>query len=184
MTDFPADFQIRACQSGDIEGVTAIYAHAVRTGTATFEIDPPDAAEMRARWQARTAAGYPWIVAETGATIAGYAYAGPFHARPAYNSTVEDSIYLAPEFHQRGIGAALLRALIDEGERCGFRQMMALIGDSNNAGSIALHRACGFTDAGVWRSVGWKFGRWIDVVVMQRALGPGASAPASTQLHD
>lgn len=178
-----AKIAIRDAATADFAAITAIFDREVREGTAIFELDPPDENEMRKRWQARIEAGYPWLVAECEGRIAGYAHAGAFHYRPAYASTVEDTIYLAPEFQRRGIGGMLLTALIGECEARGYRQMLALIGDSANAGSIALHRALGFYDAGLWTSVGWKFGRWIDVVVMQRALGPGDRAPASPNLY-
>ena len=156
--------------------ITGIYAHEVRTGTATFELEPPDEAEIGARWNDRRQSGYPWLVAECEGAVAGYAYASALHARPAYKSTVEDTVYLAPRFQRRGIGRMLLQALISECEQREFRQMLALIGDSANDGSLRLHQTCGFEPAGIWKSSGWKFGRWIDVVVMQRPLGAGDSA--------
>lgn len=163
--------------------ITQIYAHEVRTGTATFELEPPDEAEMAVRFADRIQSGYPWLVAECDDAIAGYAYASALHARPAYKSTVEDTVYLAPQFQRRGIGRLLLQALISECEQREFRQMLALIGDSANTGSLRLHQTCGFEPAGIWKSSGWKFGRWIDVVVMQRPLGAGDGAPASPRWH-
>ncbi|RAP42344.1 GNAT family N-acetyltransferase [Rhodovulum viride] len=164
------------CTPEDLPGVQAIYAEAVRTGTASFELDPPDLDEMRARWQAVIGAGYPWLVARAGDRVAGYAYANTFRPRPAYRGTVENSVYVDDAFRGQGIGGALMRALLARCEAAGFRQMVAVIGDSQNLGSIALHRALGFEDAGVLRSVGWKHGRWLDSVHMQKPLGPGDTA--------
>jgi L-amino acid N-acyltransferase YncA len=169
---------IRPTTPADIPAITAIYAHAVRTGTATFELEPPDEAEMMRRFEKLRGGGFPYIIAEIDGAVAGYAYAGPFRERPAYRFTVEDSIYIAPTMQKRGIGKALMKVLIAESEKAGFRQMLAVIGDSNQAGSIALHRACGFQPAGVFRSVGFKFGRWLDTVQMQLPLGKGDTEPA------
>ncbi len=166
---------IRPTTPADIPAITRIYAHAVLHGTATFELEPPDEAEMMRRFDKLRAGNFPYVVAEIDGAVAGYAYAGLFRERPAYRFTVEDSIYIAPEMHRRGIGRALLMRLIADTEAAGFRQMMAVIGDSANTGSIAVHRACGFKDAGVFEAVGFKFGRWLDTVQMQRALGPGAT---------
>jgi len=168
---------IRAATPADLVAVTAIYDHAVRHGTASFELAPPDASEMARRRQALVDAGYPYLVAEIDGVIAGYAYAGPYRARPAYRWSVEDSIYVAPRMHRRGLGAALLGRLIADAEQSGFRQMIAVIGDSSQAPSIALHRAAGFRTIGTIENVGFKFGRWLDSVLMQRALGPGATKP-------
>jgi len=168
---------IRAATPADLVAVTAIYDHAVRHGTASFELAPPDASEMARRRQALVDAGYPYLVAEIDGVIAGYAYAGPYRARPAYRWSVEDSIYVAPRLHRRGVGAALLGRLIADAEQSGFRQMIAVIGDSSQAPSIALHRAAGFRTIGTIENVGFKFGRWLDSVLMQRALGPGATKP-------
>jgi phosphinothricin acetyltransferase len=167
---------IRSTTPADIPAITAIYAHAVRTGTATFELEPPDEAEMLRRYEKLRAGPFPYIVAEIGGKVAGYAYAGPFRERPAYRFTVEDSIYIAPEMQKHGIGKALLEELVRLAEQAGFRQMMAVIGDSANAASIGVHRACGFTDAGVFKAVGYKFGRWLDTVQMQLPLGKGDTA--------
>jgi len=168
---------IRAATAADIPAITAIYDHAVRHGTASFELEPPDAAEMARRQKALLDGGFPYIVAEAEGVLAGYAYAGAYRPRPAYRWSVEDSVYVAPAMHRRGIGAALLRRLIAEAERRGFRQMIAVIGDSAQAPSIELHRALGFRHIGAVENVGFKFGRWLDTVLMQRALGPGADAP-------
>jgi phosphinothricin acetyltransferase len=165
---------IRPTLPTDIPAITRIYAHAVKHGTATFELEPPDEAEMLRRFEKLRAGAFPYIVAEIEGAVAGYAYAGAFRERPAYRFTVEDSIYIAPDMHRRGIGRALLMRLIEEAEAAGFRQMMAVIGDSAQAGSIGVHRACGFEDAGVFKAVGFKFGRWLDTVQMQRALGEGS----------
>jgi phosphinothricin acetyltransferase len=168
---------IRAARPDDVAAITAIYDHAVRHGTASFELEPPDAAEMARRRASLADAGYPYLVAEAGGTVAGYAYAGPYRPRPAYRWSVEDSVYVAPTLHRCGIGAALLGRLIVEAELRGFRQMIAVIGDSAQTPSIALHRAAGFRLIGTVEHVGHKFGRWLDTVLMQRALGPGAAAP-------
>ncbi len=147
----------------------------LRHGTASFELDPPDEAEMARRQRALAEGGFPYLVAELDGGIAGYAYAGPYRARPAYRFSVEDSVYVAAEAHRRGVGRALLDRLIVEAEARGFRQMIAVIGDSAQAPSIELHRAAGFRLIGAIEAVGFKFGRWLDSVLMQRALGPGAS---------
>ena len=172
MTTIP----IRPAGRRDIAAITRIYEHAVRHGTASFEIEPPDEKEIARRYEALRAGSYPYLVAELGGAIAGYAYAGPYRARPAYHWSVEDSIYIAPQSQRRGIGRALLEQLIVEAEAGGFRQMIAVIGDSANAGSIELHRAAGFRMVGTFDNVGFKFGRWLDSVLMQRTLGKGASA--------
>ena len=172
-----SDVVLRACGAADIPAITAIYAHAVATGRASFELDPPDAAEMARRREALLAGGHPYIVAEVAGVLAGYAYAGPYRPRPAYRSTVENSVYMRADMHRRGIGRMLLERLIAEATEAGFRQMIAVIGDSGNAASIGLHAALGFAHAGVLRSVGWKHETWLDTVLMQRPLGPGDGAP-------
>jgi phosphinothricin acetyltransferase len=169
------DFQIRPATLADIPAIAAIYKHAVLHGTATFEIDPPDIGEMARRFEAITKDRGPYLVATRNETIAGYAYAGTYRPRPAYRFTVEDSIYLAPESQKRGIGSALLNELIARAEKEGFRQMIAVIGDSANAGSVAVHARAGFEMIGTHPNVGFKFGRWLDTVMMQRALGDGAN---------
>ncbi len=168
--------RIRPAADRDLPAVTAIYAEAVRTGTATFEIDPPDLAEMTARFARLQDGGHPYLVAETDDGIAGYAYAGPYRPRPAYRFTLEDSIYLAPQARRRGIGSALLDRLCEESAQRGFRQMIAVIGDSENAGSIGVHRRAGFVMTGTLYATGYKFGRWLDSVLMQRPLGAGEHA--------
>jgi L-amino acid N-acyltransferase YncA len=166
---------IRPATAADVPAITAIYGHAVTFGTATFELDPPDAAEMGARFDALAAGGFPYLVGCTqdGRTV-GYAYAGLYRTRVAYRHTLEDSIYIDPAFHRRGVGRALLDRLVAESEARGFRQMVAVIGDSAQIASIALHRAAGFRMIGTFEAVGFKFGRWLDTVMMQRALGEGA----------
>jgi L-amino acid N-acyltransferase YncA len=166
---------IRPARTSDIPAITRIYAHAVTHGTASFELTPPDEAEMRKRMQALLDGKFPYIVAEIDGALAGYAYASLYRTRPAYRFTVEDSVYVAPEMHRRGVGKILLERLIEACTALGFRQMIAVIGDSDQAASIGVHRACGFTDAGNLRNIGWKFGRWLDTPLMQRALGEGAA---------
>ena len=167
---------IRPARSADIPAITRIYAHAVEHGTASFELTPPDEAEMARRLDDLVGKGYPYLIAEDGGIIAGYAYAGPYRTRPAYRPTVENSVYIAPDNHRRGVGRALLAALIEACDACGFRQMIAVIGDSSRqAASIGLHQALGFRHVGVLEDVGFKHGRWLDSVLMQRTLGPGSS---------
>jgi L-amino acid N-acyltransferase YncA len=168
-------FVIRPSSPADAAAIARIYAHAVRFGTATFELDPPEEAEMAARERAIVEGGYPFFVAEAGGEIAGYAYAAAYRTRPAYRWSVENSVYVAPEMQRRGIGRKLMDALIAESEARGFRQMIAVIGDSAQVASIELHRALGFRLIGTFEAVGFKHGRWLDTVLMQRALGPGAS---------
>jgi phosphinothricin acetyltransferase len=168
---------IRPATFADIPAVTRIYAHAVKTGTASFELEPPDEAEMTRRMRAVLDGGFPYLIARIDGAVVGYAYASHYRTRPAYRFTVENSVYVAPESHRRGIGKALLLKLIEACTERGFRQMIAVIGDSNQAASIGVHRSCGFCDAGNLRSIGWKFGRWLDTPLMQRALGAGAADP-------
>lgn len=169
--------QIRDCRADDVGAVLTIYAQHVLHGLGTFETEVPSLAEMRARHAQIAGAGYPYLVAEVGDRVVGYAYANQFRPRAAYRNSVEDSIYVAADATGRGYGRALLKALIERCTDLGLRQMIAVIGDSANAGSIAVHRACGFSDAGLLKGVGHKFGRWVDVVLMQRALGPGDRNP-------
>jgi phosphinothricin acetyltransferase len=168
--------KIRPATLADIPAITRIYANAVTHGTASFELQPPDEAEMKQRMTALLDGGFPYLAADAGGELLGYAYAGYYRTRPAYRFTVEDSIYIAPQAQRRGVGRALLDALIVESEHRGFRQMLAVIGDSANAASIELHRAAGFRMVGTFENVGYKFGRWLDSVMMQRALGPGAKS--------
>jgi len=170
---------IRPATPADIPAITRIYDQAVREGTASFEIVPPDEAEMRRRYESLRSGGYPYLVADLAGVIAGYAYAGPYRARPAYRWTVENSVYVDIAAQRRGVGRVLLARLIAESAARGYRQMIAVIGDAANASSIELHRAAGFRMVGTFDNVGFKFGRWLDSVLMQRALGDGAkTAPA------
>jgi len=166
---------IRPATPADVPAITRIYAHAVKHGTASFELEPPDEAEMARRQRTLLDGGYPYLVAEIDGVLAGYAYAGPYRPRPAYRFSVEDSIYIDPNAQRRGVGRALLEHLIEECERRGFRQMIAVIGDSAQIASIELHRALGFRMIGAVQNVGYKFGRWLDSVNMQRPLGAGAT---------
>ena len=166
---------IRPATPADIPAITRIYDHAVRHGTASFELEAPDEAEMLRRMRALVDDGFPYIAAEVVGLLAGYAYAGPYRPRRAYRFSVEDSIYIDPGAQRRGVGRALLEHLIEACERRGFRQMVAVIGDSAQTPSIELHRAAGFRMVGAVENVGYKFDRWLDSVVMQRALGPGAT---------
>ncbi|VIO67395.1 GNAT family N-acetyltransferase [Bradyrhizobium ivorense] len=175
MSELKSNPEIRPATEADLAAVTAIYEQAVRFGTATFELIPPDLAEMTRRYRALADGGFPYLVAVLDGRVAGYAYAGPYRPRPAYRFTVENSVYLDPAVHRRGIGLRLMERLIADCEAAGFRQMIAVIGDSANAGSIGLHRRCGFQMIGTHPSVGLKFGRWLDTVMMQRALGEGAA---------
>jgi L-amino acid N-acyltransferase YncA len=161
----------------DLPSIGVIYRQAVRHGTASFEIDPPDDEEMARRADILLAGGFPYVVARHGGHVLGYAYAGPYRPRPAYRFTVEDSIYVDPAAQGKGIGNLLLVRLIAESEARGFRQMIAVIGDSANQGSIALHRRHGFRHVGVFESVGRKHGNWLDSVLMQRELGMGSRTP-------
>jgi L-amino acid N-acyltransferase YncA len=170
---------IRPAAIGDVPAITRIYAHAVEYGTASFEIEPPDEAEMARRLRALLDNNYPYLVAEHAGTIAGYAYANAYRPRPAYRWSVEDSIYVAPQLQRQRIGSRLLARLIDEAEQRGFRQMIAVIGDSAQTPSIAVHARAGFTHIGTVRAVGFKHGSWLDTVLMQRALGSGAATPPS-----
>lgn len=165
---------IRPTTPADLSAITSIYAHAVLTGTATFEIEPPDLAEMTRRFQVLMDGKFPYLVATDGEAVLGYAYAGSYRARPAYRFTVENSVYLDPQAQGRGIGTRLLQALITECEARGYRLMVAVIGDSANAASIGVHRRTGFQMVGTLENVGLKFGRWLDTVLMQRPLGEGA----------
>ncbi len=165
--------EIRAAEVGDIAAITAIYRHAVLHDTGTFEIDPPDADEMAARYGRVVAGGYPYLVATEGPRVLGFAYAFAYRERPAYRFTVEDSVYVGADARGQGVGKALMSALIGQAVAAGFRQMIAVIGDSDNIGSIRLHEAVGFRPAGQLAASGWKSGRWLDVVLMQRALGLG-----------
>ena len=178
MSDPAATISIRPVRAGDLGEIQRIYAHHVLCGLASFEETPPDAAELERRWRAIADAGLPYLCATEGADgpIVAYAYAGPYRPRSAYRFTVEDSVYVAPGAAGRGIGRALLRALIEICAGLGKRQMIAVIGDSGNAASIGLHRACGFELTGIFKAIGFKHGRWVDSVLMQRPLGSGDSS--------
>jgi L-amino acid N-acyltransferase YncA len=169
---------IRPAVPGDIGAITRIYADAVLNGTASFEIEPPDQSEMLRRQTALLKSHYPYFAAEIEGLVAGYAYAGPYRMRPAYNWSVEDSVYVTPKMHRKGMGALLLRALVAASAQRGYRQMIAVIGDTAQIGSIALHERAGFSHVGTLHSVGFKHGKWLDTVLMQRPLGQGdATAP-------
>src|SRR5580698_6629658 len=170
-----SSLEIRPAAIADLPFVTEIYDHAVRFGTATFELVPPDLAEMTRRFQTLLDGGFPYLVAERDARVVGYAYAGPYRPRPAYRFTVENSVYLQPAIHRRGIGLQLLQKLVAASEQRGYRQMIAVIGDSANAGSIGVHTRCGFQMIGTHPNVGLKFGRWLDTVMMQLPLGDGGN---------
>ena len=161
---------IRACTVADLEEVQAIYAHHVLTGFGTFEEEPPAVAEMRQRFESLAAQDFPFLVAVIGGRLAGYAYAGPFRPRAAYRHTCESSVYVSADAQRRGVGRELMLGVISACQRLDKRQMLAVIGDSANAASIGLHTALGFESVGIFRKVGFKFGRWVDIVLMQRAL--------------
>jgi phosphinothricin acetyltransferase len=174
----PSALLIRPSEDADLAAITEIYGLAVQTGTASFELEPPDQAEMARRRQAVVQVGLPWLTAERDGLVLGYAYAGPFRPRPAYRFCLENSIYVDPRARGQGVGAWLLAELVARCEAWGARQMVAVIGDSANTASINLHARLGFRHAGRVEHVGWKFGRWLDVVFMQRTLGQGGSAAA------
>jgi L-amino acid N-acyltransferase YncA len=177
-----ASLEIRPTTEADLPLVTGIYEHAVRHGTATFELVPPDLAEMTRRFKILMDGDFPYFVATLDHRVAGYAYASANRPRPAYRFTVENSLYLDPAMHRRGIGLQLMQRLISECEARGYRQMIAVIGDSANAGSIGLHTRCGFDMIGTHPNVGFKFGRWLDTVMMQLALGEGGkTVPSDTK---
>lgn len=162
---------IRACEPRDVAHVQAIYAHHVATGFGTFEETAPDAAEMLRRFGRITAGGYPYFVAEVDGRIAGFAYAAEYRPRSAYRYTCESSVYVAADAQRRGVGRALMLAVIEACERRGLREMLAVIGDSQNRASVGLHLAVGFREVGTFEAVGFKLGRWVDTVLMQRPLG-------------
>ncbi len=170
---------IRPSQSDDVPALTAIYAHHVLHGTGTFELEPPSQIDMANRRADVLSKGLPYLIAAKGDQILGFAYCNWFKPRPAYRFSAEDSIYLAPEAIGLGLGRALLAELVMQAEKAGVRKLIAVIGDSANAGSIGVHRSVGFSDVGVLKSCGWKFDQWLDVVLMDKALGLGDSnAPA------
>ena len=173
---------IRPSTDADMAAVTGIYGHHVLHGTGTFEIDPPSLTDMQARRAEVLGRGLPHLVLEAAGEVAGFAYCNWFKPRPAYRFSAEDSLYLAPAHAGRGLGRQLLAELILQAERVGVRNLIAVIGDSSNHASIRVHAACGFGHTGLLKSCGWKFERWLDVVLMQRALGAGdLSAPQDVQ---
>ena len=174
----PSPLLIRPAVAADLPAITAVYGWNVQNGTGTFELDAPDLNEMTRRHADLTGKGLLWLVAERAGAVLGYAYANHFRPRPAYRFCLEDSIYLAADVQGQGVGRLLLAELIARCEAAGTRQMLAVIGDSANAGSIGVHRTLGFEQVGLMKSVGWKFGQWRDVVIMQKSLGRGdADAP-------
>ena len=176
----PPALTIRDSRDDDLPAITALYAHHVRHGGGTFELEPPSADEMRRRRADVLANGFPYLVAEDAqGKVAGYAYANYFRLRPAYRFTVEDSIYVEAGRTGQGVGRQLLSELIARCEARGCRQMLAVIGDSGNTASIGLHAGCGFRFAGALRATGWKFDRWLDTVIMQRELGASDRRPAA-----
>jgi phosphinothricin acetyltransferase len=168
---------VRSSTDSDLPAITAIYAHAVANGTASFELEAPAEREMAGRRAALLEGGYPYLVAERNGERLGYAYAGAYRSRAAYRSTVEDSVYVAPQAQGQGVGRVLLRALIGECEARDFRLMVAVIGDEESKGSIALHRSMGFEPVGILKGIGYKHGRWLSTVLMQRPLGRGIAEP-------
>ena len=168
---------IRSSHDADITAITAIYAHHVRHGTGTFEIDPPSTADMASRRDDVRGKGLPYLVAAEGEKVLGFAYCNWFKPRPAYRFSAENSIYLAADAHGQGLGRALLAELAAQAEKAGVRKLIAVIGDSANAGSIGVHRSVGFRHVGILKSCGWKFDRWLDVVLMDKALGWGDGCP-------
>jgi phosphinothricin acetyltransferase len=170
------DVTICACEEDHVAAITTIYAHHVLHELASFEIQPPSEDDMRRRRFDIVSRNYPYLVACAGEVV-GYAYASPYRLRPAYRHTAENSVYIRPACAGRGIGRQLMSALLAECEARGLRQIVAVIGDSANRASIALHRSLGFREVGALHSVGFKFDRWVDSVLMQRALGAGDNTP-------
>ena len=169
--------QVRDAIPRDLAEIHAIYAHHVLRGLASFEEEPPALDEMRSRFDHVRSFGLPYLVAGDGPDVLGFAYCSLFRARSAYRFALEDSVYVKPGQNRRGVGRALLQALIERGEALGYRQVIAVIGDSANSASIGLHASLGFLRAGLLRSSGFKFGRWVDTVLMQRPLGSGDGTP-------
>lgn len=172
--------RLRAATPDDLGEIHAIYAHHVLKGLASFEEAPPSTAELRRRFDEVTGGGLPYLVADFGGTVAGYGYCSLYRTRSAYRYTLEDSVYVRPDALGRGVGRVLLAELIRCSEALGYRALIAVIGDSANTPSIGLHAAEGFVRVGTLRSVGFKLGRWVDSVIMQRALGAGDSSPPAT----
>ena len=171
---------IRPSRDQDLPAITAIYAHHVLNGTGTFETTPPTEADMAARRADVLSKGLPYLVIEDAGQVLGFAYCQWFKPRPAYRFSAEDSIYLHPDAAGKGLGRQLLTALSEQAEAAGIRKLIAVIGDSANAGSIGVHRALGFTPAGTFKSCGWKFDRWLDIVLMEKTLGAGDTTPPGT----
>ena len=169
--------QLRPAAPADLAAIQAIYAHHVLHGLASFEEEPPSLEELRRRHDDCVRRGLPWLVSEIAGSVAGYGYCSPYRSRSAYRYTLEDSVYVRQEAQGKGVGSAILRELIVRCEALGYRQLVAVIGDSANAASIKLHARLGFIRSGTLRSAGFKFGRWVDSVVMQRPLGPGDASP-------
>ena len=169
---------VRPSTPADLPAITAIYGWDVLNGTGTFELDAPDVAEMARRRDDVLSKGLPWIVVERGGAVLGYAYANHFRPRKAYRFCLEDSLYLAADAKGQGLGRLLLAELMARCEALGTRQMLAVIGDSQNLGSVGVHRTLGFEHIGVMKSAGWKFDHWLDVVIMQKALGQGDTTDA------
>ena len=172
---------VRSAETRDADALAAIYGHHVLTGFGTFEEAPPGAEEMDRRRLAVGAHGLPYLVAEEAGRVLGFAYASPFRARAAYRYTVEDTVYVAPDVIGKGVGRTVLTAVLDACETIGLRQVVAVIGDTGNAGSIGLHRSLGFEHSGVGKSFGYKRGRWVDIVWMQKALNGGDSTPPNAK---
>jgi phosphinothricin acetyltransferase len=174
-------FIVRSTQQADISPIGAIYGEAVLHGTASYELEPPSEAEMRRRWRELADRNFPHLVAVRDGIVAGFAYAGPYRPRPGYRYLVEDSVYVTPSLQRSGIGRALLGSIIHICEAAGFRQMVAVIGaGTEHPGSVGLHKALGFRQIGVIEASGFKHGRWLDTVLMQRPLGPGSTTLPET----
>ena len=171
--------KIRPSTDADIPAITAIYTHHVLHGTGTFETTPPSETDMATRRADVLSKGLPYLVVEDSDGVLGFAYCTWFKPRPAYRFSAEDSIYLASTAHGKGLGRLLLEELMAQAERAGVRKLIAVIGDSGNKGSVGVHKACGFQPVGVLANCGWKFDRWLDVVLMDRVIGLGASQPAA-----
>lgn len=176
--------ELRSARAEDLPAIQELYSHYVTHSLASFEETPPSLEEMSTRWRAITAQGLPYRVAVADRTLVGYAYASTYRTRAAYRFTVENSVYVSATHQRLGIGRRLLDDLIDACRQGPWRQMIAIVGDSANTASVALHRAAGFREIGILEGVGFKHGRWVDTVVLQRALGPGSSAPAEEPVLD
>jgi phosphinothricin acetyltransferase len=177
-----SSFTIRPAEPGDLARITAIYSDAVRHGAASYELEPPTEADMVGRFAVLRAGGFPYLVAEQDGLVLGYAYAGPFRPRPAYRFIVEDSVYVAPQAKGRGVGLALMQALIEAVQALGFRQIVAVIGDGGpDSASVRLHEKLGFVHSGRLEGSGYKHGRWLATTFMQLALNGGATVPPDPQ---